>query len=140
MQAHDFRLFQNRFDNLNTAQVEDAKTKTRDVRRKSEALTEIESRTKEERKCPHCGDERRQKWGGTRTNVQRYRCGGCQKTYSGRTGSPAGHIHRPDLFLEVIRDMLGARAPSSLRQLANRLDLDKHTVCKRRLNGTGISA
>lgn len=71
--------------------------------------------------------------GRTRANVQRYRCQGCQKTFCGRTTSGIRHIHRPDLFLEVIRDMLGIRAPSSIRQLANRLGLDKHTIWRWRL-------
>lgn len=133
MQAHDFRHFLDRFNDLNPAQIEDARTKIRDIRRKTEALAEIESRTEQEHKCPHCGAERRQKWGRTRTNVQRYRCLGCQKTFCGRTTSRIGHIHRPDLFLEVIRDMLGTRAPSSIRQLANRLGLDKHTIWRWRL-------
>lgn len=133
MQAHDFRHFLDRFSELNPAQIEDARTKIRDVRRKTEALAEIESRTEQEHKCPHCGNDRRQKWGRTRTKVQRYRCLGCQKTFCGRTTSRIGHIHRPDLFLEVIRDMLGTRAPSSIRQLANRLRLDKHTIWRWRM-------
>ncbi|NKX28588.1 IS1595 family transposase [Rhodobacteraceae bacterium R_SAG6] len=133
MQAHDFRQFLDRFHDLNPAQIEDARTKIRDVRRKTEALAEIESRTEQEHKCPHCGDDRRQKWGRTRTKVQRYRCLGCQKTFCGRTTSRIRHIHRPDLFLEVIQDMLGTRAPSSIRQLANRLGLDKHTIWRWRL-------
>lgn len=133
MQAHDFRQFLERFHDLNPAQIEATRTKIRDVRRKTEALSEIESRTEQEHKCPHCGNDRRQKWGRTRTKVQRYRCLGCQKTFCGRTTSKIRHIHRPDLFLEVIRDMLGIRALSSIRQLANRLGLDKHTIWRWRL-------
>lgn len=133
MQAHDFRQFLDRFNDLNPAQIEDARTRIWDVRRKTEALAEIESRTEREHKCPHCGNDRRQKWGRTRTKVQRYRCLGCQKTFCGRTTSTIRHIHRPDLFLEVIRDMLGTRTPSSIRQLANRLGLDKNTIWRWRL-------
>lgn len=133
MQAHDFRQFLDRVHDLNPAQIEDARTEIRDVRRKTEALAEIKSRTERERKCPQCGDDRRQKWGQTRSKVQRYRCLACQKTFCGRTTSRTRHIHRPDLFLEVIRDMLGTRAPSSIRQLANRLGLDKHTIWRWRL-------
>tara|TARA_R110000787_G_scaffold153495_12_gene267377 strand:- start:2426 stop:3493 length:1068 start_codon:yes stop_codon:yes gene_type:complete len=133
VQAHDFRQFLDRFNDLNPAQIEDARTRIRVVRRKTEALAEIESRTKQEHKCTHCGDDRRQKWGRTRTKVQRYRCLGCQKTFCGRITSRIRHIHRPDLFLEVIRDMLGTRTPSSIRQLASRLGLDKHTIWRWRL-------
>lgn len=133
MRAHDFRHFFDRLDDLNPAQIENTRTKIRDLCRKSEALVEIESRTEQEHKCPHCGDDQRQRWGRTRTNVQRYRCLQCKKTFSGRTGTTTQHIHRPDLFLEVIRDMLGKRAPSSVRQLADRLQLNKHTIWRWRL-------
>ncbi|MEP2186858.1 MAG: IS1595 family transposase, partial [Roseibium sp.] len=62
------------------------------------------------------------------TKVQRYRCCGCQKTYSGRTASAIGRIHRPDLFMATLRDMLGSSAPQSVRKLAKQLDLNKYTV------------
>ncbi len=66
--------------------------------------------------------------GRTRTNVQRYRCTGCQKTYSGRTGSAIGRIRRPDLFMVAMRDILGTSAPQSVRRLARRLGVNKYTV------------
>ena len=103
------------------------------LRRKTEAISEIEARTNQDHNCPFCGGKRRQKWGRTRTNVQRYRCTGCQKTYSGRTGSAIGRIHRPDLFMVALRDMLGTSAPQSVRRLARRLGLNKHTVWRWRM-------
>ncbi|MFX0544272.1 IS1595 family transposase [Roseovarius sp. S1116L3] len=133
MLHHHFRSFLNALGKLNPAQIEDAQTKICDLRRKTEVISEIESRTNQERKCPFCGDDRRQKWGRTRTKVQRYRCNGCEKTYSGRTGSAIGRIHRPDLFMEALRDMLGSSAPQSVRKLAKQLDLNKYTVWRWRM-------
>ncbi|MFX0546769.1 IS1595 family transposase [Roseovarius sp. S1116L3] len=133
MLHHDFRRFLNALAKLNPAQIEDAQTKICDLRRKTEVISEIEARTNRERKCPFCGDERRQKWGRTRTKVQRYRCNGCEKTYSGRTGSAIGRIHRPDLFMEAMRDMLGSSAPQSVRKLAKQLDLNKYKVWRWRM-------
>src|SRR6056297_478579 len=130
---YDFRRFLDALGKLNPAQIEDAQTKILDLRRKSEAISEIEARTNREHKCPFCGDLRRQKWGRTRTKVQRYRCCGCHKTYSGRTGSAIGRIHRPDLFMEALRDMLGSPAPQSVRKLAKQLDLNKYTVWRWRM-------
>ena len=75
--------------------------------RKTEAISEIKVRAIQDHMCPYCGDERRRKWGLTRTKVQRYRCTGCQKTYSGRTGSAIGRPHHPDLFLAALQDMQG---------------------------------
>tara|TARA_R110002049_G_scaffold305535_1_gene502472 strand:- start:8127 stop:9125 length:999 start_codon:yes stop_codon:yes gene_type:complete len=130
---YDSRRFLDALDDLNPAQIEDAQTKIRDLRRKTEAISEIEARTNQDHKCPFCGDERRQKWGRTRTKVQRYRCGGCQKTYSGRTGSAIGRIHRPDLFMVALNDMLGASTPMSVRKLARKLGVDKYTVWRWRM-------
>jgi transposase-like protein len=133
MLHHDFRRLLDALGRLNPAQIEDAQTKILDLRRKSEAISEIEARTNREHKCPFCGDAKRQKWGRTRTKVQRYRCCGCQKTYSGRTGSAIGRIHRPDLFMEALRDMLGTSAPQSVRKLAKQLDLNKYTIWRWRM-------
>ncbi len=130
---HDFRRFLDALEELNPAQIENTQTKIQHLRQNTEAISEIEARTNQEQKCPLCGDERRQKWGRTRTKVQRYRCGGCQKTYSGRTGSAIGRIHRPDLFMVALKDMLGAPAPQSVRKLAHQLGLDKYTVWRWRI-------
>ncbi|MCV2870671.1 IS1595 family transposase, partial [Defluviimonas sp. WL0002] len=133
MLHHDFRRFLDALDRLNPAQIEDAQSKIRDIRRKTEAISEIEARTIQDHKCSFCGDERRQKWGRTRTKVQRYRCAGCQKTYSGTTGSAIGRLRRPDLFIVALRDMLGTAAPQSVRKLARRLGLNKYTLWRWRM-------
>lgn len=110
MLHHDFRRLLDALDDLNPAQIENAQTKIRDLRQKSEVLSEIEARTTREHKYPYCGDHLRQKWGRTRTKIQRCRCGGCQKTHSARTGSAIGRIHCLDLFIVALRDMLGGSA------------------------------
>jgi len=130
---YNFCRFLDTLDELNPAQIEDAQVKIRELRRKTEAISEIEARMNPERKCPFCGEVHHQKWGRTRTKIQRYRCTGCQKTYSGRTGSAIGRIHRPDLFMVALRDMLGTSAPLSVRRLARCPGLDKHTVWRWRM-------
>ncbi|WGT51395.1 IS1595 family transposase [Thioclava nitratireducens] len=133
MRHQDFRHFLDALNELNPGQIEDAQTRIRDLRRKTEAISEIEARTSREAKCQFCGEERRQKWGRTRTKIQRYRCGGCQKTFSGRTGSVIGRIHRPDLFMVALRDMLLSPTPLSVRKLAKKLGLNKYTVWRWRM-------
>ena len=103
------------------------------VRAEKEALAEIEGRTERDASCPHCKQHcERQKWGRTRTGVQRFRCGNCRKTYSGLTGTGICGLHRPDLFLEVIRDMM-SEVPSSCRKLAERLGINPETVWRWRI-------
>ncbi|WP_169788507.1 IS1595 family transposase [Litoreibacter arenae] len=133
MLHYNFRRFLDALDELNPAQIKHAQTKIRDLRQKTEAISEIEARTNQEHKCPFCGDERRQKWGRTRTKVQRYRCTGYQKTYSGRTRSAIGRIHRPDLFMVALRDMLGTSTPQPVRKLARQLGLNKYTIWRWRM-------
>ncbi|MCE5974982.1 hypothetical protein LZA78_15995 [Sinirhodobacter sp. WL0062] len=130
---HEFRRLLEVLEELNPAQVEDAQTKIHEIRRKTEAISEIEARSGRDQRCPFCGVDRRMKWGRTRTKVQRYRCGGCNKTYSGRTGSVIGRIHRPDLILAAVQDMLGTAQPQSVRKLARQLGLNKYTVWRWRL-------
>ncbi len=77
MRQHVFRRILDALDDLNPAQIEDAQTKIRDLRQKTEAISENEARTNRDHKCPFCGDDRRQKWGRTRTKIQRYRRIGC---------------------------------------------------------------
>lgn len=131
MHQHQFTQFLKHFDLLDPAQIEEARARISNVRRRKEALAQIEGCGA--RECPHCGSGKRQKWGKTRTNVQRYRCGSCKKTFSGRTGTRIARIHRPGLFFDVLKDMLGPRPPSSVRVLARRLGLNKHTVWRWRL-------
>ena len=133
MQHQDFRRFLDGLAQLTPAQIEDAQREIRDLRCQTEAISEIEARANRETGCPSCGDEQRQRWGRTRTSIQRYRCSGCRRTYSGRTGSVIGRIHRPDLFFVVLRDMLEAPAPQSVRKLARQLGLNKYTVRRWRI-------
>lgn len=133
MQAHDFRRFLGRLEELSPAQIKEAGRRIDDVSRRVEAITEIEARIEDRPRCPHCHHEGRQKWGRTRTNLQRYRCTACRRTFTARTGSRIARLHRPGLFLEVARDMLGNSAPSSVRSLAERLDINKHTVWRWRM-------
>jgi transposase-like protein len=133
MNPHDFRRLIKQLDDLSPAQVQDASRRITEVRRKTEAIIEIEARAQSSEQCPYCRHRERQKWGRTRTNIQRYRCHGCRRTFTGRTGSKIQHLHRPDLLLEVARDMLGNKSPSSIRELSRSLDLNKHTIWRWRM-------
>ncbi len=132
VRQHAFRQLLDRIHRLSPRQVEDVLSTAKPVRQRREALAEIEARTERERKCPHCGCEQRQKWGATRTGVQRFRCGSCKRSYSGMTHSRICGLHRPDLFLEAIRDMMSDR-PLSCRKLGARLGLTKDTIWRWRM-------
>lgn len=128
MKTREFHCLLNRIEHLSRIQVQELLTKAQGVKGRAAAIAEIETRAMSRGVCPHCGGTGRQKWGRTRTNIQRYRCNYCRATFTGRTGSVLNGLHRPDLFLQVLGDMLGKRAPSSVRVLARELGLNKDTV------------
>ena len=68
-----------------------------------------------------------QRWGETRTGLQRLRCTGCRRTFSSATGTALARLRRPEQVQLVLADML-SRTPSSGRALAARLGVDKMTV------------
>lgn len=129
---HAFRQILDELGLMSPRQIEDLLDRAFAVRSGRLALGVIEARAEARRNCPHCGHERRQKWGTTRTGVQRFRCMGCGRTYSGLTGTAVCGLHRPDQFLEAIDDMLSDQ-PLSCRKLAARLKRTKDTIWRWRM-------
>lgn len=77
--------------------------------------------------CPACTSTRSQRWGTTPKGIQRHRCVGCKTTFTARTGTPLGRVHRPDRLLALVEDMLALR-DVSCRAAARRLGVDHTTV------------
>ena len=103
------------------------------ARRRADAVVEIDA-VGQARGCPHCGGKERSSWGSTRAGAQRWRCKGCERTWTGRTGSPLARIHRPGLFIEVVRNMLDPNEePLSCRKLGRRLGVSRDTVWRWRM-------
>ena len=117
---------------LSPSDIEDLLSVIQQLRQRREALAEIEARTEHEYHCRDCGSVGRQRWGATRTGVQRYRCRACGKTTSGLSGSTVSRVHRLDLLLEAMRDMLSDQ-PLSCRKLAAKLGLSKDTIWRWRI-------
>ncbi|WP_283638313.1 IS1595 family transposase [Marinovum algicola] len=119
--------------NLPPRKIAEAEAALATARRRAEAVVEIDAAAAE-RVCPRCASSERSSWGTTRTGARRWRCRTCEKTWSGRTGSPVAHIHRPGLFIELMRNMLDPNeTPLSCRKMAHRLGLSKDTVWRWRM-------
>ncbi len=114
----------NAIANLPPVQIVKAEVALATARRRAEAVVEIDT-VGLARGCPHCGSAQRSSWGSTRAGAQRWRCKDCEWTWTGRTGSPLSRIHRPGLFIEVVRNMLDPdEEPLSCRRLGRRLAKD----------------
>ncbi|MGK7313312.1 MAG: transposase [Candidatus Longimicrobiales bacterium M2_2A_002] len=74
--------------------------------------------------CPHCACERVHRWGGF-SGRRRYRCTGCDRTFSDFTATPLAHLKLIDRwpgFCSCTLDTLSVRAT------ARRLAVDKNTA------------
>ena len=119
--------------NLPPAQIVKAEAALATARRRAEAVVEIDA-VGQAQGCPHCGNKERSSWGSTRAGAQRWRCKSCERTWTGRTGSPLARIHQPGLFIEVVRNMLDPNEePLSCRKLGRRLGVSRDTVWRWRM-------
>lgn len=116
---------------LSRAQIPEAEAAVREARQRAEALDEIDEAAAG-RACPHCGGDRRAKWGRARTGVQRWPCKGCRRTWSGLTGTPVAGLHQPALRLDAVKNMMGD-TPLSCRKLAACLGVSRHTAWRWRM-------
>ena len=61
--------------------------------------------------CPHCKSHNKTRW-GIRSNLQRYKCKECNKTYNSLTKTPLARLRKKDLWLKYskcLRDELTVR-------------------------------
>lgn len=118
---------------LPPAQISKVEAAIITARRRAEAVVEIDA-IGEERPCPRCGGRHRSSWGTTRAGARRWRCKDCELTWTGRTGTPLAGIHRPGLFIEVVRNMLDPNdTPLSCRKLGHRLGVSRDTIWRWRM-------
>ena len=119
--------------NLPPAQICKVEAAITTARRRAEAVVEINA-IGDERRCPRCSGHHRSSWGTTRAGARRWRCKDCELTWTGRTGTPLSGVHRPGLFLEVLRNMLDPNdTPLSCRKLAHRLGVSRDTIWRWRM-------
>jgi transposase-like protein len=114
-------------ERLTVGQMRELRRRLRELDARMELLARIDARGQALERCVHCNAPALQRWGETRTGLQRLRCTGCRRTFSSATGTALARVRRPEQVQLVLADML-SRTPSSCRALAARLGVDKMTV------------
>lgn len=137
MQHKAFESWCREIQALNAVQVGKLRALLEALDDRLRALAMIEARSGAMAGCRHCGGEHLRRWGRTGCGVQRWRCLGCQRTMSSTTATSLSEVRKRDRFLLVLEDMLSPH-PSSCRQLAERLSLDKMTVWRWRHRIIGL--
>ena len=132
-------------ERLTVGQMRELRRRLRELDARMELLARIDARGQALERCVHCNAPALQRWGETRTGLQRLRCRGCRRTFSAATGTALARLRRPKQVQLVVADML-SRTASSCRALAARLGVDKMTVWRWRkriltaLIGVGATA
>lgn len=127
MQHKAFETWCSELRALSAVQVGKLRARLEALDHQLRTLAIIEERAGDMPVCRHCGSERLRRWGRTGCGVQRMRCLGCLRTMSSTTATPLAEVRKRDRFMLVLEDMLSPH-PSSCRQLAERLEVDKMTV------------
>ncbi|MCB9942598.1 MAG: IS1595 family transposase [Geminicoccaceae bacterium] len=127
MQHRAFERWCGGIQALNAVQVGKLRALLEALDDRLRTLAMIEARSGDSPGCRHCGCERLRRWGRTGCGVQRWHCSDCRRTMSSTTAMPLAQMRKRDRFMLVLEDMLGPH-PSSCRQLAERLGVDKMTV------------
>ena len=85
--------------------------------------------------CPHCSSTHYQKW-GIRSNLQRYHCSSCSKTFNALTGTPLARLRHKDKWIDFTTDIIESK---SIRESAKHCGVNKSTTFRwrhRMLNNT----
>ncbi len=86
----------------------------------------IESKQETKRECPHCRSNRVYRHGSV-SNLQRYRCVECRKTFNALTNTPLSRLRKKELWIQYVDSMLKSTV---LRTVSNELGISLNTAFK----------
>ena len=86
MRKREFERLLVSLDGLSQAQLRQVSQKVGSLNERREVQDLTDKRVEALGACPHCGNVEFARWGRTGTGDQRYRCGGCFKTFTSLTG------------------------------------------------------
>jgi len=129
MRKRDFERVMRTLGRLSPGQLRHATQRLADMDQASEALRLVNRRIEANPTCPHCGHLGPCSWGRTRSNVQRYRCAGCQRTFTALTGTAFARVHHKSKLLENAACMAEFL---SVRKTARRLGVHRNTAFRLR--------
>lgn len=86
-------------------------------------ISEIEKRIEVNSICLYCHSAHIQRWGRT-SDLQRFRCCDCSKTFTGLTGTPLARLKYKAKWLDYMATMIDGQ---SVRKAAQTCDIDRTT-------------
>ena len=117
---------------LTPQELRQAEGMVAEARERAEAVMEIDTLAEAggpAASCACCSGGEGVRWGRTRTGAQRWRRSGCGARWSGRSDTLIARVHRPDLVVALLRDMMKAPQPLSYRRSGKALEISRDTAC-----------
>jgi transposase-like protein len=88
------------------------------------SIETLENITPDVESCPHCQSHSIHKW-GVRSNIQRYRCKECHKSFNALTKTPLARLRHKESWLNYAKDLIDGE---SIRESAKHCHVDKSTT------------
>jgi transposase-like protein len=116
MEAKSYRSWLRQLRTLTSRQRVQVKRLLEEAKPVDDACAWVNQRAQEVLACPHCLASHVQRW-GKESNLQRYRCCACHKTFNALTGSPLAGLKRRDAWASYAQSMIaGASVRVAARQ------------------------
>lgn len=129
MRKREFERLVESLGELSPAQLKQLTQRVERLNDRQEVQGLTEQRVEALGACPLCSHAEFARWGSTKAGVQRYRCGGCRKTFTNLTGTPFNRVHDKTKLLENAGCM---KQLLSVREAAEQLGVHRNTAFRYR--------
>ena len=90
----------------------------------TDAIDTLSKAIESPRSCPHCASIHYQKW-GVRSNLPRYYCSDCKRTFNALTGTPLARLRHKEKWMDFSNDLIESK---SIRESARHCNVNKDTT------------
>jgi len=122
MEKEIFNRFICELDSLNSRQLRLLETRI-DKRKTQSRVSNLLEKPFAQVSCPHCGSTEKWRW-GKRTELQRYRCKKCKRTFNCLTKTPLAWVNKKEQWLEYCSCLAQG---FSVRKAAVKCDIHRNT-------------
>ena len=129
MRRQSFTRLLSSLPNLTSYQLRKLTATVGELKERQEAREVVAKRLQAHPECPHCSHKEFTKWGSTGSGVQRYRCAGCQRTFTALTGTQFERAHDKARLIDHARVMADRL---SVRKAGRALGIHRNTAWRYR--------
>ena len=126
MKTMEFKVWMKSVDRMSRSQRDKLRKRLEGKVSVDTVVTLIEQSLNDEPACPYCRDTQLYRWGKV-SELQRYRCRQCKRTFNALTNTPLARLRQKDKWLHYEQTMIQGL---SLRKYANSCGIAKNTSFK----------